>query len=188
MQTGPFEWRQGLWGRRIRVELSEESLTVTTGSRRTVIPYAEIKSVYLYKQPQILLMGSIVLQVVSLSGEKVTISASRLAFVMNEQFATAKKAIAAFFARYHQAIPNVEIVLGFARSVKTAALWAVLTVGALFYSFYAMWREGMMGTRLEILTFCGIALFMSLVMTWSFYRSTGSKRKSARDLYEQLSD
>ena len=186
MLTGPYEWKPGLLGRRVRVEFSEESLTVTSGSTHTVIPYTEIRSVYFYGQPQIFLMRSIMLQVVSLSGEKTTISGSRAAFIMNEQFVIAKKAIAAFFAWYHQAIPNVEVVLGFPRSVSMAMLWGGLTAGMLGYVFYAMWHDGMMATQLEFFTFCGFALLMSLMMTWQFYRNTGSKRKPARDLYEQL--
>jgi hypothetical protein len=153
-----------------------------------VISYTDIKAVYFYQAPSVFITRMISLQIHSNSGDKITLAFSSLIFAMSDHYATAKSATAAFFGHYYAAVLGAEVVLGFPPSKGNIALWVAITAGVLGYSFYAMWREGMMTTRLEFLTFAGMALFLSLAMAWSFHRNTGSKCKSAHDLFEELSN
>ncbi|MFQ5563107.1 MAG: hypothetical protein ACE5FO_06015 [Parvularculaceae bacterium] len=142
---------------------------------------------YFQEQHMLVPTRSVLLQIITYSGQLTTLSWSSVAFTMREDFATAKKAMATFLEYYHRIAPNADVVLGFPPTKTNIALWVSLTVGALGYTLYAMRREGMMATQLEFVTFAGLALFMSLAMTWHFWKNTGAKCKSARDLAEELS-
>jgi len=187
MQSGTFEWKRGHFSSRVRLEISENSIAVEKKSGRVEILYTDIEGVYFYETSLFPLARSISMQVISNSGKDISLSFAAYALFMGEGYATAKKAIAAFLERYHMTVQNADVILGFPRSKKIALYWAVMTAIVLVYTFYSMWREGMMASYIEWLTFAGVALFVSVAMAWSFFRKTGSKRKPALELFEELS-
>ncbi len=174
-----------MFSRPTQLEFDEDSLKITAGKKSSTIELSRIKGTYFTDQSYI--HRIIALYIVTDAGETVTLSASRFALISNGQFETAKAAIAAFFARYHQAHPNVEVVLGFPRTATMAAYWAGITVFALGVVLYSMIREGMMSTPVEVFTVLGVFLFTAAFMGWHFHRNTGARRESARDIFERLS-
>ena len=173
-----------MFSRPTQLEFDEDSMKVTKGKKSSTIELSRIKGAYFADQSFI--HRIIALYIVTDAGETVTLSASRFALISNGQFETGKAAIAAFFARYHQEHPDIDVVLGFPRTATLAAHWAGMTVFALGVALYSMIREGMMSTPVEVFTFLGVVLITIGVMTWTFYRETGGKRKPARDLFEKL--
>jgi hypothetical protein len=200
MGAGPFVWKQALLAPKIRVELSDDAISVETTKTSRTIQLRDITNVYynrnymshtflgrLYLTPHI---HSLYIQIDAKNGGKADFSASGYGRPDGYDAQECRKATIAFLSHLERVIPNAQVYEG-VRPSRRMNLFMLGIIGfALAYTAYQMLRYYPLEKLAYTLAVIGFGVITVGLFSWRLLRKINNLKlisaSSAREALELI--
>lgn len=167
MSAGPFEWKQGPFSPKIRIEIDQASFSVNVNGETKITGFDEIEAVYISKIWVKPIIHSLSLEVVTKRSDSIHFWVSGYGAPNGFDAEECRKAVIAFLDQIENVRPGFKIYEGARPSRKSNLIFVGIFIMAFFYTSIQSLRETL---DEQLLMTVGSLFLIMLIMAFLGWR------------------